>query len=313
MSCQVQGDLVAPHFVFDPDQSTVMVDVPKNVSVWEIYDAVQSSHGLASVAWSVPRPSVAMTRTFRARFNSAGAARGAAAALPEHLAKPESKSIRATLLTPSPELTAFVLPADMSKPERIQKDLILSRKAIELLDGLLGVSPSATKALLDFEGEDETKLDLQVMYLRRVHHFCFYSGHWCKDEWELRDKTGAVAILRSACVEQENRSSDWEVDHEKRISSFFQTAKFERPTIPSGDDEAIQTRFADIAQEQTLKVSDQKFQCRVCQKAFRGANFVEKHVRKMHTEFFEAVREAALNEAARKAYMADPSELTFCV
>jgi len=56
-------------------------------------------------------------------------------------------------------------------------------QVIRKMDALLGISDDITMALLGHvtETEIEMKLDLQILYLRRVHHFCFYAGKWCKD------------------------------------------------------------------------------------------------------------------------------------
>ena len=56
-------------------------------------------------------------------------------------------------------------------------------QVIRKMDALLGISDDITVALLGdvSETEIEMKLDIQILYLRRVHHFCFYASRWCKD------------------------------------------------------------------------------------------------------------------------------------
>ena len=82
------------------------------------------------------------------------------------------------------------------------------------MDELHGISTEITSSLLEFDGSTELKLDLQVIYLRRVHNFCFYAGKWCKDEWTLRDRCG-VATVRESCTGA--TEGIWALDHEKRI------------------------------------------------------------------------------------------------
>jgi len=65
-----------------------------------------------------------------------------------------------------------------------RKEMTLAvAQVIRKMDALLGISDDITMALLGdvTETEIEMKLDIQILYLRRVHHFCFYAGRWCKD------------------------------------------------------------------------------------------------------------------------------------
>ena len=91
-----------------------------------------------------------------------------------------------------------------------------STEVIERMDELHGVSKEITSSLLDFCGNTELKLDLQVLYLRRVHHFCFYSGKWCRDEWTLRILCGA-ATVREPYRQDDTDMEIWAIGHEGRI------------------------------------------------------------------------------------------------
>ena len=58
---------------------------------------------------------------------------------------------------------------------------IRSCQVIRKMDDHFGISSDGTSALLSHQLDIEKQLDIQILYLRRVHHFCFYSGKWCKD------------------------------------------------------------------------------------------------------------------------------------
>merc|ERR1712136_354344 len=72
----------------------------------------------------------------------------------------------------------------------------------------------------------ETQLDLQVTYLRHVHHFCFYSALWCDDEWDLHRRCGAVVvrdILADGEVmdpKREQEEADWLQDRDDCLKLF---------------------------------------------------------------------------------------------
>ena len=110
----------------------------------------------------------------------------------------------------------------MSLPERLLKDLTLSEKVIRCLDSLARVPTDITSLVLNVDGSTEFKLDLRILYLRRVHHFCFYMARWCDDEWSLRDACG-VAVVREP-AQPGCTPGTWSTEHEERLESFLANA-----------------------------------------------------------------------------------------
>jgi len=243
-------------------------------------------------------------REVRARFATGSLARGALSALSNlEAAKP-------TLVTPSAELSALVAPPEMSHPERVRKDAALAARAARLLDGLQGVRPELAERLLAREAEPEAKLDLLVLYLRRVHNFCFYAAAWCEDDWHLRKSCGS-AVLRDVSIDMPE--GKWAAAHEERLERFLATPHGTRPTVPSRDEEPVVGRVAQLMEEQTKQVAEGKFRCEQCGKHFKGTSYVHKHLRKVHTDVLEVVRQKVLEEAAREACIADPSRPSLAV
>ena len=70
-----------------------------------------------------------------------------------------------------------------------------SCQVIRKMDDHFGISSDATSALLSHQLDTEKQLDIQILYLRRVHHFCFYSGKWCKD-----NDSASSSMGRMLCV-----------------------------------------------------------------------------------------------------------------
>eukprot|EP00931_Biecheleriopsis_adriatica_P094059 TRINITY_DN67765_c0_g1_i1.p1 TRINITY_DN67765_c0_g1~~TRINITY_DN67765_c0_g1_i1.p1 ORF type:complete len:323 (+),score=76.56 TRINITY_DN67765_c0_g1_i1:2-970(+) len=304
----------SPHFAFDADVGSILVSsLPPAASVWEVFDALQASPGFCTAAWTAPAEAEkGLGRDLHARFESAAAARTALvtlSTLSDDLLGNKgltSGSARLSLLTPSPELSAMVLPPEMSNRKRLAKDEALSSQVIKHLDSLMGVPAEVTEAVLGFKGSVEFKLDLQVLYLRRVHHFCFYSAMWCKDEWSLRSNCG-VAILREG-LQAGPPEDAWATAHEQRLEDFLSTATLRRPEMPSTEDSEPGMRIPELYEEQILKVSEGKYRCKVCGKHFRAPEFVQKHLYR-HTDLLESHlsrRSARLQEAATAAYLGDP-------
>jgi len=295
--CTTAGHLLAPHFAYDPDVDSVQIScVPASMSVWEFCDTLTQCRGLVALSWPWPRPGEA-TRKLRAHYSTGSLARGALNALGT------MEVARAALIVPQPEISALVIPPEMSHPERLSKDGALASRVVRVLDGLVGVRTEFTEQLLSQEQSPEEKLDLLVLYLRRVHHFCFYAAAWCDDEWNLRKRCGS-AVLRDTSTDAPE--GEWAAAHEARLLSFLANPGGKRPTVPSRDEEPIAGRVAKVQEEQTKQVTEGKFRCLQCGKHFKGPDYVHKHLRKVHTDVLEAVRQKVLEEAAREACLADP-------
>ena len=62
-----------------------------------------------------------------------------------------------------------------------------------------------------------------------------------------------------------------------------------------------------VANEKILKVNEQKFQCQVCSKLFKGQDYVFKHIYRTHPKILDDVRDEQHQEAAQSAFLADPN------
>lgn len=307
--CPTAGHMVAPHFAFDPDAAVLWLSgIPPAVSVWDIHDNLQSQPGFLAI--SMPRPQNGILRDVRMRFSSLGHARAALNTLSNAQLK-EGYKMRPALVDTAPTLEALVVPPEMSNPERILKDVELCARVVRKLDSLTGVPAEVTEAFVTWlNGADaEARLDLQLVYLRRVHHFCFYGCAWCDDEWELRRRCGA-ALLRGEFSKDgpAPAEGDWSQAHQQRIESFLEGASLKRPAVLSLealDEEPFKGQFLQESTANMKQVTSEKFQCTLCRKFFKGPHYVHKHHRKVHVTLLEAVRGQVLEEESWAGYLAD--------
>ncbi|CAK9030051.1 Serrate RNA effector molecule homolog (Arsenite-resistance protein 2 homolog) [Durusdinium trenchii] len=312
-TCPVAGHQQAPEFAFDANIGTLMISgLPCAVSVWEVVEALQDSGGFAEAAWSAP--SADLSRTFYVGFSCPQEAKEALLVIANKADtllsnKGLTNGVAKVSIQDPMELSALVLPAEMSSPERLAKDLSLSAEVIQLLDKVHEIRQDFTAELLHFQGSAEQKLDLQVIYLRRVHNFCFYAGKWGENQWTLRDSCGA-AVVREPYYEPVQEI--WAKGHEKRIKEFLSTTSLIRPAVLGHADPKVRVRFDQVCREKTVAVTEQKFQCKDCGKFFKGPEYVGKHLFRMHTEIMQAVREELHQMMAREAFVADPSHPLSC-
>ena len=310
-ACSVAGHMQAPEFAFDPDVGSMLISgLPPAASAWDVFDAIQDCSGFVTATWALPSSKKEINRTFKARFLNAKQATSASMFVSKQsdtllCAKGlTSEAPRVSALTPSPELSALVLPPEMASKERLEKDLVLSAKVIHHLDDLLQIPEGVTSSVLDSKGSTEQKLDLQVIYLRRVHHFCFYAGEWFQDEWSLRDSCGVVAVRDHS--QDATLETSWSTSHAKRISEFLATASLARPQLVKSSDAEVSECFSGACKEHILQVAEEKFRCKLCNRCFRGPAYVRKHIFRVHLEMAERVRSEFHTKEAEKAFLSDP-------
>lgn len=315
------GHLAAPHFAFDANINAVVVEaVPATVSVWDIVDTLQESPML--VEFSVTKPTKeALSRHLRMRFASSADVEEALKVLSGDAAL-GAASLRPASLQARQTLEALVVPPVMSQPERLGEDLALSAQVVRKLDTLMLIPQEITEAMLGAEAASvEAKLDLQVLYLRRVHYFCYYAASWCEDEWELMRRCGPAVLrpaLDAARIPAESigeaAGDKWSAAHSQRLKRFLGKVRFDRPTALSTDEEPLRSQCKALCEESVKQMAEGKFQCTRCSKFFRGPEFIIKHVRKMHTDLLEALRQGAHAEAALAAFLAEePSSLAAAI
>ncbi|CAK0829801.1 unnamed protein product [Prorocentrum cordatum] len=282
--CEVLGHLQPPAFALDPSAGTVLFrQVPAATSAWSTLEVLHGLEGLVDFSWSRPSPGEASppaARDVLARFASpalAAAARRAAA--PALCAA--APGVVPALLEPAARLRALVG----------QPALPRGRASAD--------EDEVTQAVLGWAGCSEKKLDVQVTYLRRVHHFCFYSARWCEDAWDLDRNCGTV-FLRGVAEEGEMPADGgWEEARERSIARVIREARLEEVELC----EAAKREVVPLCQQQTQKVAEGRYRCSQCQKLFRGPEFVEKHLRRAHAELFEEVLQGAREEAMYRAFV----------
>ncbi|CAK0858778.1 unnamed protein product, partial [Prorocentrum cordatum] len=300
--CHVAGHLEPPAFALDPGVGAVIFrGVPAAASAWSALEALRGLEGLVDFSWQWPSPGEASSPAARdvlARFETpALAAAALRAAAPVLRATSPGAGVPA-LLEPAARLRAIVCPA--APPEgRAGAGEALSAKVVRHLDMLMGIPSEVTQAVLGWAGSSEKKLDVQVTYLRRVHHFCFYSARWCEDAWDLYRNCGAV-VLRGVAEEGEAVDSSLEEARERSIARFLGEARLERaePCEPAEREVVL------LCQERTEKLAEGRYRCSECRKLFRGPEFAEKHVRRAHAELFDELRKGAREKAMYLAFAA---------
>lgn len=234
--------LEAPHFAYDPDEGTLVFATSQaRMNVWSVLDVVEAFGGLHAL--SAVKADVF---ELRAQFNSSARAR-------EVLDELTVLEVHASVIPSLSKLplAASVAPMEAARPARIAEDAARAAQVIRRLDALVGVPAATTAALLALSGkhllsatsggssatvgaelDEEGKLDLRLLYLRRAHFFCLYAVEWCDDEWDLRRRCGATCLRPAApppSVAMNAEAARLAAAHRRKLEEFLQAARLARP------------------------------------------------------------------------------------
>ncbi|CAK9012293.1 unnamed protein product [Durusdinium trenchii] len=153
------------------------------------------------------------------------------------------------------------------------------------------------------------RLDVRIrVYLRRVHHFCFYSAQWFKDEWELRERCGTATLRETSTVHPSGGERTRR--HEANIKDFLaKNVSLQRPQVILPEDQDFVKHLAQAA-EHAMLTMEQKVQCRLCSKYFKSPDHVRKHLNRSHLDWVEAHRKELHQVMAEKAWWKEQGDVS---
>lgn len=182
--------LLSPYFGFDPNCMTLFIKaVPKNISRWEILETLEKVPGFLSLSLSEPLKSHDFSRFGWILFDSEDNSNKAAYDLNNFMIHNHVFNIVKSRSQRKPIKVTTKLDS-----ERIQKDKELSRKLILEMDKEKGVEQSLGSNARYQEMSGIQQLDVQLLYLRKVHSYCYYCAAEHYDERMLAAKCGSIHL-----------------------------------------------------------------------------------------------------------------------
>ncbi len=178
--------------------------------------------------------------------------------------------------------------------ERILVDLDLSKQLVEALDEEKDIR--GNPILKNPNTDDPAKqLDLQILYLRKVHAYCFYCATEYNDERMLTAKCGPAHLRRNKLNKEEPTPDlpDWH----RRITDLVTSRIQESSRKPKRTLEEIQKAAEDEfdvelrAKCEKVSIKHGNWPCKYCHKIFKEDHFVLKHIKTKHQEKYDKIRE----------------------
>ena len=312
----IQKDLEedgSPYYFYDPNYLTLfsLNGLPKDVQIMPKLNLYKKQPGFISISLTEPDRKNDYKRNFWLLFNSEFNGIKALDNLNSHKSEEFVKS--ETKMNPNYNRVKVTPPLF---DERLDEDLLGSYKIINILDSYRQIQKNPL--IIDFdmdeivlkEREEKIKiLNLNILYLRKIHGFCYYCLKGFKDERSLSKKCCYIHLrhyvqlgkrenAENININELNITED-ELNNAKEFDKYFNNKLNEllndkekineyillRPKYLM-DDEFAQIK---IKEEENIfykikseNVEKEIFRCKLCSKKFKAFNFIATHIKNKH-------------------------------
>ncbi|KAI8987865.1 arsenite-resistance protein 2-domain-containing protein, partial [Mycotypha africana] len=183
-------------------------------------------------------------------------------------------------------------------------------------NGAMADNEPASDIVNDDKNSEERRklkksLDLIIAYLRRVHMYCYYCALECDSLDDLNRRccnphyrtvlSSPAANSTAANNEEttdpkqaaktERQTQQWLKNLDQRISLKIHTPDDHELSRLGG--RVLQTELDEFVKKHVLKEHESKYKCQVgeCSKAFKGYDYVEKHILSKHPEETDKIKQ----------------------
>lgn len=204
--------------------------------------------------------------------------------------------------------------------ESIDRDLELCQRLISsIFDPEKEVPNRIHEQIQEYAGRFLTKtqhLDLLILYLRRVHSYCFYCGEEYDDERTLAAKCGPQHIRNASKINKTLIDlPNW--DHSRVFEEKYLRAATERiergvkELLPPTEDRLLKEMKQEYVEKKTeILAQGSIYQCGNCEKKFKTAEFVHKHFFNKHEDVLDQrFNKRRFEMMIKENYLNDPRKL----
>ena len=293
-----------PYYGFDPNHLTLFIkSVPKFISRWDLKEILSKIPGFVSLSLSEPLRSQDYSRFGWILFETEENCDMALKSLTNLYVKDFGFTIVKSRTQKKPVKVETKLDS-----QRNEQDSILCRKLIQSLDEEKGFTTN--KLLQDLENHPSQTfaLDMQLLYLRKVHSYCYYCANVFAEERMLAAKCGPIHLRLQNDNESLISVPDW---HSKAIEIVKdriqkpQKYNFKNPT--ENIDEELD---ANLHKKLLKKVYDNRWPCLYCNKEFEEEQYILKHLKSKHEDLLTKLRISSVENLTYQNYVNDSNKLT---
>ena len=203
--------------------------------------------------------------------------------------------------------------------ERLNEDIIGSNKIINILDNYREIvnNPLIDKINLEEISElnNEEKINIlncNILYLRKIHGFCYYCLKGFKDERNLTKKCDYLHLRHYTKLGKRDNANNININNENKINITEEELKnaieFDklftknlnellndkdkinniillRPKYLMNDEYAfnkLEEKKREYIKMNSEQLDEDKFECKICTKKFIAFNYIENHMKNKH-------------------------------
>ena len=330
-----------PYYFYNPDYLTLysLTSLTKNVDIMSVIDLFKKYQGFVSLSVTDPERISGYKRIFWVAYDNEENYLNALNALKEYELK-EDFTIK--LIKSETTQNAHYKKIKLTPPlfdERLNEDIIGSNKIICLLDTYREITNNPLTEKINIqeglnEKSEEEKiniLNLNILYLRKIHGFCYYCLKGCRDERNLTKrcdflhlrhyaKIGRRSEVQALLEKLKNNENDININiSEEELNNAIEFDKLFtnklnellndqdkincyillRPKFLLND-ESVFDKIEEAKKEFIKNNSDQleedKFECKICKKKFIAFNFIENHMKNKHPDTMSDYANNSVNE-----------------
>ena len=303
-----------PYYFYDPNYLTLynLSGLAKNEQIMPKLNAFKKLTGFISLSITEPERKNDYKRNLWLMFDSEKNCLKALDDLNDYKSEEYIKS--QTIMNPSYNKVKVTPPLF---DERLNEDLIGSYKIFNILDDYRQILENPLKNIFDInkiaimEKEEKIRiLNLNILYLRKVHGFCYYCLKGYKDERNLNKKCDYIHLRHYVQLgKRENMDNidinninitEEELNNAKEFDKYFSQKLNDilndqekineyillRPKYLMEDkfaQEKLKEKEMGFIKENSENTEKEVYQCKICEKKFKAFNFIITHIKNKHS------------------------------
>ena len=325
-----------PYYFYNPDYLTLynLNSLTKNIEIIPVIDVFKKYTGFVSLSLTEPERINGYKRSFWVTYDNETNFENALNGLKEYeLNKDFMIRVIKSETTQNPYYRKIKVTPPLFE-ERLVEDIKGSNKIISILDAYRGIdkNPLTEKNNMEELSElpEEEKINIlnfSILYLRKVHGFCYYCLKGFKDERNLTKKCDFLHLRHYVKLGKRDQAKNIDINNinisEDELKNAIEFDKFFtknlndllvdqekinhiillRPKYLMDDEIAVdklEEEKSEFIKENSEQLDVEKFECKICKKKFLAYHFIENHMKNKHPDKMREYANNNVNEFLMK-------------
>ena len=325
-----------PYYFYNPDYLSLynLNSLTKNIEIIPVIDVFKKCPGFVSLSLTEPERINGYKRSFWVSYDNETNFENALNNLKEYELNKDFKiKVIKSETTQNPYYRKIKVTPPLFE-ERLVEDIIGSNKIISILDTYREIDKNPLSEKLKLEEisqlseEEKIKiLNFNILYLRKVHGFCYYCLKGFKDERNLTKKCDLLHLRHYVKLGKRDQAKNIDINSiyisENELKNAIEFDKFFtnnlnelladkekinhiillRPKYLMDDEFAVdklEEEKSEYIKENSVQLDAEKFECKICKKKFLAYHFIENHMKNKHPDKMKEYANNKVNEYLMK-------------